>query len=184
MNKYLFALSVPLLSLNMAQADDGLYSPRPDWVQPIAEIPVFSKQGHHYDQQYLLVDRQLDLTQPNPVEYKRYTSKIVSIEGVESASQLSIDFDPSYQSVNVHRLEIIRNGKTIDRKTSAKTSQFKREVDLDSLLYNGEETLHIVLDDVRVGDIIDFSYSISGFNPVFGEHREWYIKTGWATSVA
>ncbi|MDD1782331.1 DUF3857 domain-containing transglutaminase family protein [Enterovibrio sp. ZSDZ35] len=184
MKNYLFALSVPILSIASAYADDNLYSPRPEWVIPIADLPTFTQQGHHYDQQYLLVDRQLDLTQPTPVEYKRYTSKIVSIEGVESASQLSIDFDPSYQTVNIHRLEIIRNGKVIDRKATAKTSQFKREVDLDSLLYNGEETLHLVLDDVRVGDTIDFSYSIAGFNPVFGEHREWYIKTGWATSVA
>lgn len=116
--------------------------------------------------------------------YKRYASKVVSIKGVESASQISIDFDPAYQHVLVHRLEIVRDGKVIDRKESAKTSQFKREVDLDALLYNGEETLHIVLDEVQVGDVIDYSYTLTGYNPVFGDHREWYIKSGWATSVA
>ncbi|MEZ8149083.1 DUF3857 domain-containing transglutaminase family protein [Enterovibrio norvegicus] len=208
MKKYLFALSViawlPLTDIALAATsgsstsshasphasklaspnNGNMFGPMPDWVSPVSAIPTFDEKGHHYDQQYLLVDKQLNLSVTEPVMYKRYTSKVVSIKGVESASQISIDFDPAYQHVLVHRLNIVRDGKVIDRKKSAKTSQFKREVDLDALLYNGEETLHIVLDDVQIGDIIDYSYTLTGYNPVFGDHREWYIKSGWATSVA
>lgn len=186
MKKYLFALCVllPVAPPTLAQAQNAIYAPLPGWVVPISEIPQAAPDSHHYDQQFLIVDRQLNLVTPTPVEYKRYTSKVTAIEGVESASQISIDFDPSYQSVNVHRLELVRDGKVMDRKATAQIDRFKREVDLDSLLYNGDETLHIVLDDVKIGDIIDFSYTISGYNPVFGDHREWYIKTGWASTVA
>jgi transglutaminase-like putative cysteine protease len=35
---------------------------------------------------------------------------------------------------------------------------------------NGEKSFILVLDDVRVGDIIDYSYSLKGENPVFGAH--------------
>ena len=97
---------------------------------------------------------------------------MVSIEGLESSSQISIDFDPSYQKVAIHRLDVVRNGKVLDRKKTAQIDRFKREIDLDSLLYNGDETLHIVLDDVQLGDVIDVSYTITGFNPVFGDRRE------------
>ncbi|WP_407331388.1 DUF3857 domain-containing transglutaminase family protein [Enterovibrio sp. 27052020O] len=183
MKKYLFALFVLMLLPQTALAEKGLFAPLPDWIKPIVDIPAFDPAGHHYDQQFLLVDRQLNLVSQSPVEYKRYTSKVVSIKGVESGSQISIDFDPSYQSVELHRLEIVRDGQIFDRKNTATTAQFKREVDLDSLLYNGDETLHIVLNDVQVGDIIDFSYTLSGFNPVFGNNREWYVKTGWASTV-
>ncbi|CZF83654.1 Transglutaminase-like superfamily protein [Grimontia celer] len=185
MKKYLIALGViaSFPSLALAQQND-LYTALPDWVEPISQIPELDKSAHFYDQQFLIVDRQLNLVVPNPVEYKRYTSKVVSIEGVESGSQISIDFDPSYQKVAIHRLELVRDGKVLDRKETAQIDRFKREVELDSLLYNGDETLHIVLDDVQVGDVIDVSYTITGFNPVFGERREWYIKTGWASTVA
>ena len=36
-------------------------------------------------------------------------------------------------------------------------------------MYDGRETLSIVLDDVRVGDEIDYAYSLRGGNPVFGD---------------
>ncbi|MDD1791925.1 DUF3857 and transglutaminase domain-containing protein [Enterovibrio sp. ZSDZ42] len=191
MKTYLFALTIALWlphtafgSPHTAQTQHEQFAPLPDWVTPIVTLPTSDPSGYHYDQEFLLVDRQLNLVPNTPVEYKRYTTKIVSIEGLESGSQISIDFDPSYQRVAIHRLEIVRNGQIIDHKNHAKISQFKRETDLDSLLYNGDETLHLVLSDVQVGDILDYSYTITGFNPVFGSNREWYIKTGWATSVA
>jgi len=37
-------------------------------------------------------------------------------------------------------------------------------------MLNGQESAVLVLDDVHVGDIIDYSYSIKGSNPVFAGH--------------
>lgn len=184
MKKPLFALCILLLISPFSQAQNTVYADLPGWVVPVADIPALAPDSHYYDQQFLLVDRQLNLVSPTPVEYKRYASKVVSIAGVESASQISIDYDPAYQSVAIHRLQVVRDGKIMDKKASAQIDTFKREVSLDSLLYNGDETLHIVLDNVNVGDVIDLGYTITGYNPVFGQHREWYIKTGWASSVA
>jgi hypothetical protein len=37
-------------------------------------------------------------------------------------------------------------------------------------MLNGQESAVLVLDDVHVGDTIDYSYSIKGSNPVFAGH--------------
>ncbi len=43
----------------------------------------------------------------------------------------------------------------------------RQERDLEQDLLNGEHTAMLLMDDVRVGDIVDYAYSIKGANPVF-----------------
>ena len=60
---------------------------------------------------------------------------------------------------------------------------FQRERDLDSYLYYGEQTAHLILPDVRVGDVLEYSYTLKGANPVFqGRYADTY-KTGWSVPV-
>lgn len=54
------------------------------------------------------------------------------------------------------------------RRESIKLIQ--EEEDLSAQIYNGRITALLVLEDVRPGDVIDYDYSLSGSNPVFGEH--------------
>src|SRR6185312_361302 len=48
-----------------------------------------------------------------------------------------------------------------------KISLVRQERDLDEQLVNGEQTAMLVFEDVRVGDIVDYAYSVKGENPVF-----------------
>lgn len=62
----------------------------------------------------------------------------------------------------------MRAGKRLNR-LDRKYPLLRRETQLERQIYDGRETLSIVLDDVRVGDEIDYAFSISGSNPVFGD---------------
>lgn len=46
----------------------------------------------------------------------------------------------------------------------------QQEADLDESMLNGEKSVILVLDDVQVGDVIDYAYSIKGDNSVYGAH--------------
>jgi transglutaminase-like putative cysteine protease len=43
----------------------------------------------------------------------------------------------------------------------------QEEKDLNRFLYNGSLTAVLFLEDVRKGDVIEYSYTIKGFNPIF-----------------
>jgi hypothetical protein len=67
-------------------------------------------------------------------------------------------------------VRIWRGTQHLDRLDTNKIQIVQQEKDLDQAMLNGEKSIVLVLDDVRVGDIIDCAYTTKGLNPVFGEH--------------
>lgn len=136
---------------------------------------------NHVGQNYLLLDRQANIATGET--YSRRVFQIVSEAGRSDGAQVSINFDPSYQTPTIHHLQLIRGGQVTDRFDPAKVQILQREQDLDRQLYNGERSALIILDDVRVGDIIDLAYTLKGRNPVFGDHFIDLAYLGWAVPV-
>jgi hypothetical protein len=91
----------------------------------------------------------------------------VDTSGVEKAANVSIHFDPSYQTLTLHAINLIRAGQLQKKlgSTSIKVLQQKKE--LEALIYDGQKSVNALLNDVRVGDIVEYSYSVDGMNPVF-----------------
>ncbi|NVJ59532.1 MAG: DUF3857 and transglutaminase domain-containing protein [Gammaproteobacteria bacterium] len=143
----------------------------PNWVnlttiEKAEEIPSAEIKNGIY---YLLVDSQLRVPASGQQEYYfRNVRQIVDANGVEDASQLYINYDPTYQSYQINAVQVIRNGEIIDKYSTASITEIQREPELEQLIYSGEKTVHIVLDDIREGDILDFNYTIKGSNPIFG----------------
>ncbi len=133
---------------------------------------------------YLLVDRQTNFILTEPVRYSHYMTKAVNSRGVEDNSQISLTFDPSYEEVVLHSLVIWRDGVQLNQLDKMEVKRFKQEKDLEQLLYNGEETYYIVLKNVKEGDVIDYSFSIKGANPVFKGNVDSWFKVGWEVPVA
>lgn len=103
--------------------------------------------------------------------YQRYVYQINNASGLDSADPISIEYDPLFQRVEFHQARIHRDGKIIDQLLNGeKVRLLQRETELHKGLYNGHETLHLILDDQRVGDTIEYSFSIVGSNPVFENH--------------
>lgn len=135
------------------------------WIEYISfnkeAVPVSGQESSVY---YLLLDEQENVSTQE--YYLHYVYKINSNEGLQQMSDINIEFDPAYETLTFHRVLLHRNGQVIDQlPKSIKTIQ--REDDLERNLYDGSLTSIINLKDVRVGDVIEYSYTRRGYNPVY-----------------
>ena len=132
---------------------------------------------------YLMLDTQLQVSEQAPQQrFNRTVMQAVNQSGVDYISQLNIDFDPNYQSLTLNSLGIIRDGQYIDKLNSAELQVLQRETDLASRIYNGTLSLNVIIDDMRVMDILDYSYTVSGSNPVY-QHFSTKRTLNWSVPI-
>jgi transglutaminase-like putative cysteine protease len=165
---------------------DILKAPEPNWITPVGlpEVVGFPQEQVQNGVYYLLLDDQVKVDQGLEPQYYRHSANyIVNQAGVERSSQINIDYDPSYQSLVLHSLRVIRNDALFDKVDSARMKLIQREEDMDELIYNGRMTLNIILDDVRVGDIIEYSYTRQGMNPVYQNIFAYSHDMNWIVPV-
>ena len=116
----------------------------------------------------LLDDHQIHVAGANVDEYFRRVLLVATSAGVQNASELNIDFDPSYQRLVLHDVVLIRGGKRIDELKQDEVRIIEKERDADESIYSGDLTALIFLNDVRPGDVLDYSWSLAGSNPLLG----------------
>ena len=144
-----------LVVTGVSASNEAVFTAEPDWVissnvTDSDEIPMSQVQsGAHY----LHFGRQVRVPlNGSPAYYFRFVTKIVNPSGLDDQSQINIGFDPTYERILFHKLNILRDGKTIDRLASARISYLDQEDELDLQLYNGVKTMNLLLEDLRVGD--------------------------------
>lgn len=149
-------------------------SPQPSWVTQ-APLPG-SAPSERAPMHYRLIDDQLRIEARSATRYRRVVRVVDEPAGLGPASQIEIEFDPSFEALALHRIEIVRGGRRIDKLDRKRIELLQREKQLEQRIYDGRVTASIVLDDVRVGDEIDAAFSVEGLNPVFEGrfvHQEW-----------
>src|SRR5439155_1630187 len=140
------------------ESDRVRLAPIPDWVasRPDPELDATVPDAERHGIYYLLVDRQFQ-AESNEV-YCRLVYTITSTTGVQQGSQFSASFAPDFQWIDLHRLRIWRNGVSEDRLALNKMQLLQQERDLDRYQYNGQLTALFLLEDVRVGDVVECAY--------------------------
>ncbi|WP_207902810.1 DUF3857 domain-containing protein [Mariniflexile fucanivorans] len=112
----------------------------------------------------LLFDMQVNI--PKQVVFNRLTTKVTDNVGIQNASTININYDPTYQKLMFHKINIIRNDEVINKLDLANIQEMRRELNAENHLYDGSLSAVMNISDVRTDDIIDYSYSIIGFNPI------------------
>ena len=160
--------------------------PVPAWVVPVTS-GVFDAAQVSKDSDgvaYLLSDTQLLVGEHNRTRYHRNVSVALNASGVDSIANIQIPFDPSYQTLVLHSINIVRQGRVIPKLAAAKIRVIQRETELETRIYDGAKTANVFLDDVRVGDTIDYAYSTIGRNPVFKDSDFGMLPLQYGTPVA
>jgi transglutaminase-like putative cysteine protease len=153
----------------------------PSWVH---NIPVkytesdLPKSPRHY----LLYDRQYNLTNGYQKYYRRvYTLNDAS--AIESGADIKIQFDPFYEKLEIHQINVIRNRKTASKLTKQDIQIISSEDKKGKNIYSGTVTALVLMPDIRIGDTIDYSFTITGMNPVYQNKFSNFIKLGWQISL-
>lgn len=145
------------------------YGPPSPWASPhfwgqqtVADVDAGT------DERVLLWEQQLNVVSNETFVHS--IRQVLTTAGVQKGSTISIDFNPGYEELTLHWARIWRGGQHLDRLDTNEVRVVQREQDLDQYILNGQKSAVLVVDDVRVGDVIDYAYSLKGTNPIFTGH--------------
>jgi transglutaminase-like putative cysteine protease len=175
--------SVLLHSFSLAQTAKPQVQKEPAWVT----LNHFEYSNTRLDDQAengfvnLVLEKQISLQQQST--FTKTAIKILSESGVQNSSEVKVNFDPSYSRLIFHTIKIIRGNETINKLQPAKIKVIQQEDELNRYLYNGSLSAVLFLEDVRKGDIIEYSYTIAGFNPVFKGKYSGIFETAFSVPV-
>ncbi|MEO8066534.1 MAG: DUF2569 family protein [Flavobacteriales bacterium] len=158
-------VALALLSAHSAFAQHTRQGPVPAWVKPIEgrTAVISDTSGSSGGVEYLLVDEQYHLGSEEIYQHQvlRYTSST----GVQGQASVSVEFDPAFQELTFHEISIIRDGVARDQSAPGRVQMLQRETDLHASMYDGTWTAIVELQDVHVGDLLEWSYTCKGWNP-------------------
>lgn len=179
---FLFLLATPLLSTAEQMQFNYDVRPAAAWVEQHSypEGDPYSE----YESQYLLVDDQVYISESNEKHYfYRYAFRLNQVSAVENSSNISVQFAADYQSLMFHTINIIRDGKVIKQLDKSKLKVNSVENEKASNIYSGTAEATFFLEGVRVGDIVDYSFTIEGDNPVFAGSLSYFARFAWSIPV-
>lgn len=167
-NRFYLLLLILLAANTLSAKDKGFFiqTNKPQWTETIGYEYNTKAMGMAEDAaNYLLVDYQQNVSAK---EYYVHIALVVNNEtGIQNNSDIWVDYDPSYQKLMFHQLIVHRKGKDNNRLKRSDFKIIQNEANLENKIYSGRHSAGIYIEDVQVGDIIEFAYTIKGTNPVF-----------------
>ncbi|WP_299547726.1 DUF3857 and transglutaminase domain-containing protein [Seonamhaeicola sp.] len=137
----------------------------PTWISKVqysnSEIDINDVEAGTYT---LLFDSQANI--PMQTVYHRFVTKITDNVGIQNASNINVSYDPTYQKLKFHKINIIRGDAVINKLNVSNFQVMRRELNAENHLYDGSLSAVMNISDVRTDDVIDYAYSITGFNPI------------------
>lgn len=175
---YLVLVSISELSAQSTVAKSKM----PAWVTEYQYVDISGTTETNNGYVYLLISRQSHLETGE--DYYKYVMKVTSEKGLTVVGSVNESFDPSFQKLTFHELNITRDGRKIDRLDPAKFEVIRREEEMDRAVYDKSVNAVYNLPDVRVGDIVEYAFTRKGFNPAFGNHSFGKFYLQFETPVA
>lgn len=131
----------------------------------------------------LLDDSQIDLCTPERAWYYRRAEMVTANAGAERVAQFSVSFDPRFERIDVHSIAVIRRGQRVEHAGSAFYEVLRRERNMERLLFDGRLTVHVTLPDVRVGDVVETSYTLFGMRKSLNGRHSAFIPLEWSVGI-
>lgn len=143
--------------------DTPRYEPGPAWVLP-APAPGPAADGSPLVR---ILDQQSRIVDGGLWTYGEIAVSALSADALAHLGTINLTWQPFHGDIIIHRVDIIRDGKRIDvLKAGQKFTVIRREEKLEELEMNGELTATLQVEGLRVGDVLDYAYSVTAKDPV------------------
>ena len=120
----------------------------------------------------LLSDIQVRFAKQGDVTYYAAAWQIGSAQGLDG-SALQVNWDPALEAVTIHRYRILRGGQPIDLlRDGSAIKVIQREAGLENAMLDGRLTATLQPEDLRVGDVVELSYSVDSHDPAMAGHSQ------------
>lgn len=126
---------------------------------------------------------QSDQTGPDPVHTHRSVVQVTGSDGLQTAARFDVVFNPHHERLIIHAVRVHRGGVTRDACAPEAFQLIQRELNLERAVYDGRMTAHMVIPDVREGDVVETVHSIVGANPVLQGLFSWWFVLQWSDPV-
>jgi len=159
------------------------FEPAPDWVliDRLDEVTQAVLDGAS-GVRYWLSDSQARMGLGPDEWFSRNITEVTAPDGLQQAATCEIIFDPVFQKPLVHFVRVVRGGAV--REITEGFEVFRRERDLERAKIDGRLTAHLAISDLRVGDIVDFAYSVVGSNPIYAGTISAMVNFQWSVPVS
>jgi transglutaminase-like putative cysteine protease len=163
MQRFLFVLiasSLAALAPLRTSAEELFTGPNPNWVEVLdipAATPALAEAAAN-GVLFLLSDEQVQWTDDEKQTYTRVATQVTDRIGLESAATLQFVYAPDYESLTLTRVAITRGTEIIDVTETVQADILRRETRLEEGILDGNLTALVQVPDLRVGDVIDYSY--------------------------
>lgn len=154
----------------LAETSPISYAPVPDWVRELTWAADTNQAANPQSSgtRYLLYEMQ-DRPKTSE-EFVRIALLMENENGVQDSGNLHFSFNAEFEELCLHRVVIHRNGQTIDRLDSSKVKLIQPERGLGDHMFTGHKTALLFVEDLRVGDVLEYAFTTRGANPALGGH--------------
>lgn len=150
---------------SLAQNDDVLRGPVPDWAAESNAMPVPE------DASGLIFIRRQDvivhLDENGQSTFTAQHFRLLHPQALQ-VGNISIVWNPAAGAPIIHRLLIHRDGKTIDILQQTDFEILRREDQLEQAVLDGFLTAALRVPDLRVGDELELAFTAPGHDPTLG----------------
>jgi len=141
--------------------------PVPVWVvdsKAAEATPGLAPKDSSDGQRYLLYAHEIRVAESTH-SYLHTTRLITNEAGLQATSQLNVEIDPSYQTLTLHYVRVKRGKALIDELDPQAVKLVQREANLENQVYDSRQSAVLFLPDLRIGDVVDLAYTLSGSDP-------------------
>jgi len=139
-------------------------APVPSWVKTVKPDGDIEVGRDDAGMVYLLSDQQENLERS--AFYYHELRKVTSENGIKTGASISASFNPTFERLTFHSIKLTRAGTVFDRLDRSRIKLFQKEQDPERSIYDPSWTAQITLDDLRIGDVIEFAFTEEGANPL------------------
>lgn len=165
-----------------ASAQDVERAPAPAWVASApAEAPTPATGDAAL--RILAIDHQIHFDAEGTHTYTFQRFQVLTRQGLSSVGTVNLEWSPPRERVEVHGLNIIRDGQTIDVLAGQEFETLRRENNLESAMMDGQLTATLQPRDLRVGDILELAFTLHDTKGVLAPHLESFEGIGSGQSV-